>query len=622
MSHKLREKTSILVLAALGVVFGDIGTSPLYALKVCFTGHTAIEPSPANVLGLVSLIFWSLTLVVSVKYALFILRADDQGEGGVFAMLALLHKGMGANLGRGLVLAGVFGSALLYGDGLITPVISVLSALEGLEVATTRAKPVILPLTCGILLLLFWAQRHGTGRIGKLFGPIMILWFAVIAWLGLQSILQHPEILAAVDPHHGVTFFQNNGIRGFFLLGVVVLCVTGCEALYADMGHFGAKSIRLSWYFVALPALFLNYFGQGALILSDPKTATDSFYALVPHNLLYPMVALAAIATIIASQAIISGVFSLTKQAMQLGFLPRLSMVHTSEMAEGQVYLPEVNFMMLVAAILLTLYFQASDNLADAYGMAVTGTMLITSAIYYSITRQIWGWSFTKALPLCLGFLVLDLSFFGACLGKFFTGGWFPLACALVIMTVMVTWWDGWKRLAVKVMTMTLPKEKFVERIAAEKPLRIPGTGVFLSTFHKEVPPMLLHYVNQTKAAHEKVVILSVLTADVPEVEPSKRLEAHGLGHGVYRITGHYGFMETPDVPQILVQSRAHGVHIDLDNVTYYMGRITLVPAWKKTLPKWRRFLFTFMLRNAVSRATYLGIPPSKVIEIGVQMEF
>ncbi len=357
MSHKLQEKTSILVLAALGVVFGDIGTSPLYAIKVCFIGHTAIEPSPANVLGLVSLIFWSLTLVVSVKYALFILKADDQGEGGVFAMLALLHKGMGANLGRGLVLAGVFGSALLYGDGLITPVISVLSALEGLEVATARAKPVILPLTCGILLLLFWAQRYGTGRIGKLFGPIMIFWFAVIAWLGLQSILQRPEILAGLNPLHGVTFFQNNGIRGFLLLGVVVLCVTGCEALYADMGHFGAKSIRLSWYFVALPALFLNYFGQGALILSDPKTAADSFYGLVPHMLLYPMVALATIATIIASQAIISGVFSLTKQAMQLGFLPRLSMVHTSGMAEGQVYLPEVNFMMLVAAIILTLYF-------------------------------------------------------------------------------------------------------------------------------------------------------------------------------------------------------------------------------------------------------------------------
>ena len=450
----------------------------------------------------------------------------------------------------------------------------------------------------------------------------MILWFAVIAGLGLQSILQRPEILAALNPLHGVTFFQNNGIRGFLLLGAVVLCITGCEALYADMGHFGAKSIRLSWYFVALPALFLNYFGQGALILSDPKTATDSFYGLVPHMLLYPMVALATIATIIASQAIISGVFSLTKQAMQLGFLPRLSMVHTSEMAEGQVYLPEVNLMMLVAAIILALFFKASENLADAYGMAVTGDMLITSAVFYVITRRLWGWSLAKALPLCLGFWVLDCSFFGACLGKFFTGGWFPLACALVIMTIMVTWWDGWKRLAVKVMTMTLPKEKFVERIAAEKPMRIPGTGVFLSTFHKEVPPMLLHYVNQTKAAHEKVVILSVLTADVPEVEPSKRLEAHGLGHGVYRITAHYGFMETPDVPQILVQSRAHGVHIDLDNVTYYMGRITLVPAWKKTLPKWRRFLFTFMLRNAVSRATYLGIPPSKVIEIGVQMEF
>ena len=334
MSHKLREKTSILVLAALGVVFGDIGTSPLYAIKVCFTGHAAIEPSPANVLGLVSLIFWSLTLVVSIKYALFILRADDQGQGGVFAMLALLHKGMGANLGRGLVLAGLFGSALLYGDGLITPVISVLSALEGLEVATTQAKPVILPLTCAVLFLLFWAQRHGTGRIGKLFGPIMILWFAVIAGLGLQSILQRPEILAALNPRHGIIFFTITVCAGFSCSGAVVLCITGCEALYADMGHFGAKSIRLSWYFVALPALFLNYFGQGALILSDPKTATDSFYGLVPQMLLYPMVVLATMATIIASQAIISGVFSLTKQAMQLGFLPRLQ--HGAHLGNGR----------------------------------------------------------------------------------------------------------------------------------------------------------------------------------------------------------------------------------------------------------------------------------------------
>ena len=622
MGHKLKEKTYILVIGALGVVFGDIGTSPLYAVKVCFTGHSAVAPTPQNVLGLVSLIFWSLMLVVSIKYALFIMRADDEGEGGVFAMLALLHKNLGANLGRGLVLAGLFGSALLYGDGLITPVISVLSALEGLEVATTKAKPLVVPLTCMVLILLFWAQRHGTGRIGKFFGPVMILWFVVLAWLGVMAVAKRPEILAALHPQHAVNFFRHNGLHGFFILGLVVLCITGCEALYADMGHFGVKAIRISWYFLALPALLCNYFGQGALILADPKSAADSFYHLVPHILLYPMVALATVATIIASQAIISGVFSLTRQAMQLGFLPGMRVLHTSKMAEGQVYAPDVNVLMMLAAILLTLYFKESENLADAYGIAVTGTMFITSVVFYFITTRIWRWSLVKALPLCLLFWTMDLTYFSACLGKFLSGGWFPMGMALVIMFLMVTWWDGWKTLAMKVMTMTITRDKFIEKIAAEKPLRLPGTGVFLSTFHKEVPPMLLRYLTQISALPENLVILSVLTADVPEVEEHKRVETHALGHGVYRVIGHNGFMETPDVPEILAKARRQGVNIDLDNVTYYLGRINLVPASKKNMTRWQRFLFTYMLRNAVSRSTALNIPPAKVLEIGVQMEF
>ena len=622
MGHKLKEKTHILVIGALGVVFGDIGTSPLYAVKVCFTGHSALAPTPQNVLGLVSLIFWSLMLVVSIKYALFIMSADDEGEGGVFAMLALLHKNLGANLGRGLVLAGLFGSALLYGDGLITPVISVLSALEGLEVATTKAKPLVVPLTCMVLILLFWAQRHGTGRIGKFFGPVMVLWFVVLAWLGFMAVAKRPEILAALYPQHAVNFFRHNGLHGFVILGLVVLCITGCEALYADMGHFGVKAIRISWYFLALPALLCNYFGQGALILADPKSATDSFYHLVPHILLYPMVALATVATIIASQAIISGVFSLTRQAMQLGFLPGMRVLHTSKMAEGQVYAPDVNVLMMLAAILLTLYFKESENLADAYGIAVTGTMFITSVVFYFITTRIWRWSLVKALPLCLLFWAMDLTYFSACLGKFLSGGWFPMGMALVIMFLMVTWWDGWKTLALKVMTMTITRDKFIEKVAAEKPLRLPGTGVFLSTFHKEVPPMLFRYLTQTSALPENLVILSVLTADVPEVEENKRVETHALGHGVYRVIAHSGFMETPDVPEVLAKAKRQGVNIDIDYVTYYMGRITLVPARKKNMNRWQRFLFTFMLRNAVSRSTYLNIPPAKVLEIGVQMEF
>jgi KUP system potassium uptake protein len=621
VSHA-REKTWILVVAALGVVFGDIGTSPLYAVKVCFIGHSAILPTPENVLGLISLIFWSVVLVVSIKYALFILQADDDGEGGVFAMLALLHKKMGAGLGRGLILAGLFGSALLYGDGLITPVISVLSALEGLEVATTSAKPVVVPLTCCILCLLFWVQSRGTGRLGKFFGPIMILWFVVIASYGAAAISRMPAILDAVNPEHGVRFFFNNGLHGFFVLGVVVLCVTGCEALYADMGHFGAKAIRISWYFIALPALLLNYFGQGALILLNSGNAEEPFYGLVPRAFLYPMVLLATIATIIASQAIISGVFSLTRQAIQLGFLPRMRVVHTSGMAEGQVYLPDVNALMMVAAIALTLYFKNSDSLADAYGIAVTGTMLITSVVFYFISRWIWEWSVMKALPLCFLFWVMDLTYFSACLQKFANGGWFPLGMALLIMVVMVAWWDGWKRLGLKVMTMTVPKEKFMEKVASEKLIRLAGTGVFLSTFHREVPPMLLHYVNQTGALYETLVILSVLTADVPEMDESKRIEIAGLGYGVYKVTAHYGFMEAPDIPQIMSQVKARGLNINLDKVTYFMGRISLVRDRKRTMPRWRRFLFTFMFRNSLSGSSYLNIPPSQVIEIGVQMPY
>jgi KUP system potassium uptake protein len=622
MSHKHKEKLPVLIVGALGIVFGDIGTSPLYALKVCFSGQGAVSPTTANVLGLISLIFWSLTLVVSFKYALFIMKADDGGEGGIFAMLALLHKDLGNKLNRGLVFIGLFGSALLYGDGLITPVISVLSALEGLEVATATAKPVILPLTCLVLFILFWAQSHGTGRIGKFFGPFMILWFVVIALLGLRAIADNPQILSAVNPRYAMDFFLQNRLVGFLLLGAVVLCITGCEALYADMGHFGIKPIRFSWYFVALPALLCNYFGQGALILSDPQTATDPFYRLVPPFLLYPMVALATGATIIASQAIISGVFSLTRQAIQLGFLPRLRTLHTSAMAEGQIYVPDVNIFMLLAAVLLTFYFKASENLAEAYGIAVTGDMFITSVVFFFITRKIWRWPLWKALPLCLIFWSLDILFFSACWGKIARGGWFPLAMALGIMTVMVTWWDGWKGLAVKVMAITISKEKFIEKVRLEKPMRLPGTGVFLSTFYKEVPPMLVSYLTRTRALPEKLIILSLLTSDVPEVSDSERIEMTGLGQGIIQIIGHVGFMESPDVLQILALARRKGLDIDLDKITYYIGRITLVPSSRKSLHRWRRFLFAFMQRNSGSRSTYFGIPPNKVLEIGIQMEF
>ena len=622
MSHNPKEKIYILVIGALGVVFGDIGTSPLYTIKICFIGAHALNPSPGNIMGVVSMIFWSLTLVVSIKYALFIMRADDGGQGGIFAMLALLHKKLGSNLGRGLVLGGLFGSALLYGDGLITPVISVLSALEGLEVATSQARPFVVPLTCIILVVLFSSQSRGTGLIGRLFGPVMILWFIVIAGLGISAIQRNPEIVTAVNPSYAVQLFINNSWAGFSIIGVVVLCVTGCEALYADMGHFGARSIRISWYCIAFPALLCNYFGQGALVLHAPQTATDPFYHLVPQCLLYPMVVLSTAATIIASQAIISGVFSLTRQAVQLGFFPRLRVVHTSGMAEGQVYIPDVNLMMLMAAIALALYFKTSNNLADAYGIAVTTDMFITSLVFFFITRRIWNWNLAKSLSLCLLFWIMDLTFFISCLGKVATGGWFPLTMAFAIMFMMVTWRDGWKMLAIKVLTMTVSTDRFIEKVATEQPLRSAGTGVFLSTFHKEVPPMLFRYLSQTSALPEKLVILSLLTADVPEVEESRRLEIKDLGQGVYRMTANVGFMETQDVPQLLALARKKGLSVDLDTITYYMGRVTLVPTSKKSISRFRRFLFIFMHRNAINPSVYLCIPPSKVLEIGVQMEF
>jgi len=622
MAGKHRDKLGILVISSLGVVFGDLGTSPLYTLRVCFSSHFGISLTMDNILGLTSLIFWALMLVVSTKYALFILRADDEGEGGIFAMLSLLHKNMGARLSPYIIMIMCFGSALLYGDGLITPVISVLSALEGLEVATSQAKPFILPLTCLVLVSLFLLQSHGTGRIGKYFGPVICVWFIAIGALGINAILSRPEILRAVNPEYAVGFFVNNGWHGYFILGAVVLCITGCEALYLDMGHFGKKAIRISWYGLALPALLCNYFGQAALVLSDPKYVEDPFYGLVPQHLLYPMVVLATAATIIASQAIISGVFSMTRQAMQLGYIPRMRVIHTSEMAEGQVYIPVVNAMMLAAAVALALGFRQSENLADAYGIAVTGDMFITSTMFFVIIWKIWHWSVWKALPLVATFWIIDGSFLSSCLLKFMSGGWFPIATAFFILLLMITWRQGWDTLAEKIFEMQMRIDTFVKTIAADKPIRLPGTAVFLSTFRTEVPPMLQYHLNHIGALHEKVVILSMLTTDVPEVPERQKLDIRNLGHGIYRVTAHIGFMETPDVPAILALAKFKISDLDLDRTVYYLGRMSLVPAKERSMDPIRRFLFLFMHRNSVSPVVYYNIPPDKILELGVQLEW
>jgi KUP system potassium uptake protein len=622
MKNKHRDKLSILVMGSLGVVFGDLGTSPLYTLRVCFSSFFAIPPTSQNVLGLASLIFWALALVVSIKYALFILRADDEGEGGIFAMLSLLHKNMGAKLSRHIILVMCFGSALLYGDGLITPVISVLSALEGLEVATSHAKPFVLPITCLVLFSLFLLQSHGTGRIGKCFGPIIIVWFVSIAALGINAILDQPVILSAVNPMHAIRFFISNGWRGYLILGAVVLCITGCEALYLDMGHFGSKAIRISWYGLALPALLCNYFGQASLILANPRNIEDPFYGLVPHPLLYPMVGLATAATVIASQAIISGVFSMTRQAMQLGYIPRMRIIHTSEMAEGQIYIPVVNFLMLFAAIALALSFRQSENLADAYGIAVTGDMFITSTIFFIISWKIWGWSLWKALPLAMAFWVIDGSFLTSCLLKFLTGGWFPVVTAVCILLLMLTWRDGWDTLADKIYSMQMRIDNFIRLISTNKPVRLPGTAVFLSTFQTEVPPMLQYHLNHIGALHEKVIILSILTADIPEVPDREKLDIRSLGQGVYRVTAQTGFMETPDVPALLALAKFKIPALDPESTVYYLGRISLVPAKERSMDPIRRFLFFFMHRNAVSPVIYYNIPPDKILELGIQLEW
>ena len=622
MSNKHRDKLGILVIGSLGVVFGDLGTSPLYTLRVCFSSFFSISPTPENVLGLASLIFWALTLVVSTKYAIFILRADDEGEGGIFAMLSLLHKNMGAKLSRNIIMVMCFGSALLYGDGLITPVISVLSALEGLEVATSQAKPFVLPITCLVLFFLFLMQSHGTGRIGKYFGPIICIWFVSIAALGINAILAKPEILFAIDPRHAISFFVSNGWHGFLILGAVVLCITGCEALYLDMGHFGSKAIRISWYGLALPSLLCNYFGQSALVLTNPANIEDPFYGLVPHALLYPMVGLATAATIIASQAIISGVFSMTRQAMQLGYIPRMRIIHTSEMAEGQVYIPVVNFMMLFAAVALALGFKQSENLADAYGIAVTGDMFITSTMFFIISRKIWGWSLWKALPLVATFWLIDGSFLTSCLLKFLSGGWFPVATAFCILTLMITWRDGWDTLGDKIYSMQTRIDSFVKLISTSKPVRLSGTAVFLSTFQTEVPPMLQYHLNHIGALHEKILILSILTTDIPEVPDERKLEIRNLGQGLYRVTAQTGFMETPDVPAILALAKFKIPDLDLESTVYYLGRVSLVPAKERSMDPIRRFLFLFMHRNAVSSVIYYNIPPDKILELGVQLEF
>lgn len=619
-----QDKTPALALAALGVVYGDIGTSPLYAVRECFSGPHAIALNEVNLFGVVSLIFWSLTIVVTLKYVGFILRADNHGEGGIFALLGLI---MGSNaklsptMRTAVSLGAIFGAALLYGDGIITPSISVLSAIEGLEVATETAKPFIVPLTCGVLVALFLLQRRGTAGIGKIFGPVMIIWFLTIGTTGLLEILRSPRILSGLDPRHAWNFFEDNHFHGIVVLGSVVLCITGGEALYADLGHFGRRAIKWSWLGLAFPALLLNYFGQCALLLSHPGANLNPFYGLVPMELLYPMVALATIATVIASQALISGAFSLTQQAIQLGFSPRILIVHTSAEVKGQIYIPAVNYALMIACLLLVLSFGESGRLAGAYGLAVTATMGLTSGLYLVAAIYVWRWPMWKALPPVGLFVLFDVSFFGANVLKIFDGGWITLVVAVAITIVFTTWKKGREELKLKLSAGRMPLDDFLSDVARHALHRVRGTAVFMTLSPEGVPSTLLHHVKHSQVLHEHVVLLTIQSADVPKIEDDQRVTLQRLGQGFYRLTALYGYMETPNIPRIMKLAAKTGMPVDPIKTSFYLGRETLLTTGTSQMRRWRKTLFALMSRNSTNPTTFFGIPPNRVVELGAQVK-
>ena len=609
-------------------MYGDIGTSPLYALQSCFKAEYGLAATPANVYGVLSLVVWALILVVSVKYLLFILRADNRGEGGVLALLALILQQQRRDADRitkqVIIVLGLIGAALLYGDGIITPAISVLGAMEGLEVITPRLKIVIVPATLLILLTLFLVQKKGTHKVGRVFGPVMMTWFVSISALGIYEIAMAPQILAAVNPWYGFRFFLTHGTQAFVLLGAVVLVVTGGEALYADMGHFGKRPIRMAWFYLVLPALLLNYFGQGALILRDPAAAVNPFFMLAPRVLLYPLVALATFAAIIASQALISGAFSLTQQAVQLGYCPRVNIVHTSKTEAGQIYIPEVNTALMIGCLLIVLGFRSVEALSAAYGIAVTGTMSITTILFYLLARSRWNWSIVRAGSFALFFLIIDLGFFGANALKILHGGWVPIVAGLAIFTLMTTWYQG-RRVVLKLLTKgSLPIDLFLNSVAEHKPVRVPGTAVFMTSDPDGAPLVLLHHLKHNKVLHEQVVLLSVLNANVPEIPEEERILSVPLREGFWRVKARYGFMETANVPDILARCRDAGIESEKLKTTYYLGRERLIlnPHSKARLASWRKKLFIFMSRNSRSATEFFGIPSNRVVELGAQLEF
>ncbi|PYQ36619.1 MAG: potassium transporter Kup [Acidobacteria bacterium] len=613
----------LLSVAALGIVYGDIGTSPLYALRVCFSGRHAVPLQPENVLGVLSLIFWTLLLVVGVKYHAWILRLDNRGEGGILALMGLirLESRGGPAVRRGILLLGVLGVALFYGDGIMTPAISVLSAVEGLELVSPVTEALVAPVSVGLLVFLFITQRRGTARIGRVFGPLMFLWFVTIAALGVAAIARRPDALAAVDPRHAIRFFSANALGGFLILGVVFLVAAGGEALYADMGRFGKKPMRIGWLALVLPALVLNYFGQGALLLSNPAAARNPFYLLAPRWAILPLVGLATIAALIAAQAVISGAFSLTRQAVQLGYLPRVRIVHTSRAEMGQISISGVSWAGMLGTIGVIVLFQTSTRLADAYGVAIAMAMAVTTLLAYGVSREVLGWSGARALLATAFFLAIDLVFVGANLVKVPHGGWVSLAAAAVTFTAMTTWRRGRRIVSKRLEADTLPLDVFLDGVARKPRLRVPGTAIFMDRVSSGTPPALLQNLRHNKAMHERVVFLTVETEPVPFVSRRKRMEVETLKEGFYRITLRYGFMQDPDVPRALENGELGGRKLDLMDTTFFLGRETLIPHGALGMAVWREKLFALMSRNATSAMAFFRLPPNRVIELGAQIE-
>jgi KUP system potassium uptake protein len=614
-------KLAVLALGALGVVFGDIGTSPLYAVRECLHGEHGIGVSHASVLGVLSLIFWALTLIISVKYVGYILRADNQGEGGILALMALVTQGnvLPPRARRIAVMLGLFGAALLFGDGVITPAISVLSAVEGLGVATPRFDPFVVPLSIAILIILFRVQKRGTGGVGAVFGPIMVVWFTTIGAIGLRQILMHPAVLAALSPVYGLSFLLHTGHRGFLVLGSVFLAVTGGEALYADMGHFGARPMRVGWFFMTLPALVLNYFGQGALLLRQPEAVENPFFKAVPAWGLYPMVILSTVATVIASQALISGAFSLSRQALMLGYLPRVSVEHTSAHHIGQIYVPTVNWLLMLATLALVFGFKSSSALAAAYGVAVTLNMVITTILAYVVARRRWKWGIPATAAVSILFLTPELTFMTSNLAKVADGGWFPLAVGVLLFTLFTTWRRGRELLYQRFQERIVPLEDFYELMRVEIPARVPGTAVFMTGNSDGTPPALLHNFLHNRVVHEHVVLLTIITESVSRVPPEERVRVEELQHGFRRAVARFGFMETPDIPTLLERTELKDYSIDY--VTFFLGKETVLPAKGHGMALWRERLFAFLARNAQPATAFFGIPASRVVEIGAQIE-